>query len=215
MICDGGTTYSKIYDANTKELRIIPTKNLPLEEKLWFQIATGHAVKNRCNTYINELVALAEGAKAMVNDETFVALDVGSRDTKFVNIDKGKVNNLDWNTSCGGNLGFTLELLGNYYEIDYNKLKVADQMVPVACGLLGIEKIFDEINKGLNPKMGVAMFIKGMAYNTYNFCQKPNKIYLSGGLTQNKCFVDSLREYCEVNLLGRDVLIKGLLEIAK
>ena len=119
---------------------------------------------------------------------------------------------MDWNTSCGGNLGFTLELLGNYYNIDYDALHPTEEMVPVACGLLGIEKIFDEINKGLSPQLGVAKFINGMAYNTYNFCQKPQKIYLSGGLTQNKCFVNSLAGIV-VHLLGRDVLIKGLLRL--
>ena len=213
LICDGGTTYSKIYNVHTGDLEILPTKDLILKKDRWFQLATGHSTKHHCDKYINELVALAEGALTLVDEEDFVVLDIGSRDTKFVQIKKGQVNNLDWNTSCGGNLGFTLELLGNYYNIDYDTLNPTEEMVPVACGLLGIEKIFDEINKGLSPQLGVAKFINGMAYNTYNFCQKPHKIYLSGGLTQNICFVNSLAKYCEVHLLGRDVLIKGLLRL--
>ena len=32
----------------------------------------------------------------------------------------------------------------------------------------------------------------------------------AGGFCENKCFVDSLKNYCEVNVLGRFMLCEGL-----
>ena len=78
-----------------------------------------------------------------------------------------------------------------------------------------IEKVFDEINNGLLPETGVAKFIKGLAKNSYSFAKKPIHLYLSGGFVNNRCFVDTLKQYTNVNLLGRDVLIHGLLRISK
>lgn len=215
LFCDGGTTYSKIYNSDTDTLTIIPTKDLLKEKDFSVDYGTGHLMKTRAESYINELVALAEGGRGSIKDEDYVILDIGSRDTKYVRVQQGEVTSLDWNTSCGGNLGFTVELLGNYYNIDFKELAPVPQGVAVACGLLGIEKIFDEINSGLNAEESVAKFIRGIALNTFNFCQKPKKIYLSGGFSENHCFVNSLRDLTEVEVLGRNVLIKGLISIAK
>ena len=54
----------------------------------------------------------------------------------------------------------------------------------------------------------VAMFIKGLAKNIHNFAGGGEKIYLSGGLCENRLFVNSFP--CEVTLLGRYVQIEGL-----
>ncbi|MFZ5944615.1 MAG: ATPase [Bacillota bacterium] len=214
IYCDGGSTYTKLLDHNGK-IKIIATKELIKDRNRWFDIATGHSMKNYCGTYVNELVALAHGSLALVPDNNFTVVDIGSRDTKYIIVKDRQVSSLDWNTSCGGNLGFTLELLGQFYHLSYDYLLPNQEKVPVACGLLGIEKIFDEINRGLTPEDGVAKFIHGMALNIYQFCQSPSTLYLSGGLAENKCFVKTLEKYCTINTLGRDVLLKGLVEIAK
>lgn len=214
IYCDGGSTYTKILysDGQTK---IIPTKEMLEDKTIWFDIATGHAARNRCSLYVNELIALTHGTLSMIDDENFTVVDIGSRDTKYVTVINRRVTGLDWNTSCGGNMGFTLELLGQYYSIDYNLLKSDPRKIPVACGLLAIEKILDEINNGSTPEQAIAMFINGLCHSMYQFCQSPTKIYLSGGLTENNCFMQTLSNYCAVKSLGRDVLLQGLIEISK
>ena len=76
------------------------------------------------------------------------------------------------------------------------------------CGVLGMGAIFDKISDGLPPEQAVAMFIKGLAKNIHNFAGGVEKIYLSGGLCENRLFVNSFP--CEVTLLGRYVQIEGL-----
>ncbi len=215
LLCDGGSTYSKILDTEINDLRIIPTKDLVKDSQRHFHYATGHSSKSHCVHYVNELIALAEGGLQLVDESNFTILDIGSRDMKYVTFIDRQPQNMDWNSSCGGNMGFTVEVLGNYYDIDYSLLNPVSQSIPVTCGLLGVEKVFDEINNGLDPEIGVAKFLHGMAKISYSFSQKPGVVYLSGGFVNNQCFIRSLEEYCDVRLLGRDVLINGLVKIAQ
>ncbi len=174
ICCDGGSSYCKIYEND--EYRIIPTKKLVSEDNHYFDYATGYAVKKRSKKYINQLIALAEGGLALIKESDFTILDIGGRDTKYITFKDRELSNLNWNISCGGNMGFTVEILGNYYNIDYKELTPLNETIPVACGLLGIEKVFDEINNGNKPEVGVAKFLNGMALNAWHFAGKPKKI---------------------------------------
>ena len=69
----------------------------------------------------------------------------------------------------------------------------------------------DDIAKGASPECAISKFIHGIAFNTWNFAKKADKIYLSGGFCENKCFVDSLSLYCTPVKLGRFVLCEGIL----
>ena len=70
----------------------------------------------------------------------------------------------------------------------------------------------DSISNGINPAEAIARFVHGIAFNAWNFFIFPEKIFLSGGFCENKCFVDSLSVYCKVELLGRFVLCEGLIK---
>jgi len=215
LLCDGGTSYSKIYDTDTQQLTIIPTKELVRNQTRYFDYATGHSSKSATTHYVNELIALAEGGLQLVQQSNFTLLDIGSRDMKFVQFYDRQPVNMDWNSSCGGNIGFTVEVLARHYDIEYDSLEPVKESIPVTCGLLGVEKVFDEINNGLLPEVGIAKFLKGIAKVSFHFAKKPTDIYLSGGFNLNRCFVNILKEFCQVNLLGRDVLTQGLLKIAQ
>ena len=56
----------------------------------------------------------------------------------------------------------------------------------------------------------IAKYIHGIAFNAWNFAQKPDTIYLSGGFCESECFVKSLENYCKVEKLGRFVLVQGV-----
>ena len=213
-LCDGGSSYCKIYESETNDCTIIPTKDLVSENNYWFDYATGYLFKNRCNKYINQLIAIAEGGLKIIKEKDFTILDIGGRDTKYVTFKNHELHSLNWNTSCGGNMGFTVEILGNYYNIDYKKLNPVEEFIPVACGLLGVERVFDEINKGFKPEFGIAKFLHGMARNAWHFAGKPEKVYLSGGFCLNRCFIKTFERYCEIEILGRFVPLIGLQKIA-
>jgi len=206
LLADMGTQYTKIFDTDKDEYKII--KSMEWQKEIKADIACGHNCKHKAKQEVNELVALAKGAQALIEDESFVLVDVGGRDIKSVTFKDGEYAGCDWNYMCGAMAGFTVELLGDYFNIDYNKLAVAQEHITVMCGVLGMGTIFDKIADGIPSERAVAMFIKGIAKSVHIFAGKGEKIYLSGGLCENKLFVNSFP--CQVVPLGRYVQIEGL-----
>lgn len=207
---DAGTTWSKILkvEGENKKYSIIRTtdiKNLDIE----FEISTGHSAKNS-KKYENEVVALSFGVKKY---DSGIFLDLGSRDAKWVQLNNKKFKDMDWNTNCASATGATIEMLLKFYDADINKLIPTKEKYSITCGIFGLEKIMDDISKGVMAESAISKFITGIAYNAYNFTKKPEKIYLSGGFCENKCFIDALKFYTDVIPLGRFVLVDGLYDI--
>ena len=190
---------------------ILSTKELP--GNLHVDLATGHNGRRFADRYVNELIALARGGEAMIASPDYVLLDCGSRDIKFVAYKNGVLKDMGWNTECGASMGFTIELLEKYYDLDYQKMRAPDKTFSVTCGVLGMSHIFDAVIAGMPVSEAVARLIKGIALNAYLFCGAPDRLYLSGGLCANPVFVGSLP--CEVVPLGRYLLLKGLARYAE
>ena len=162
----------------------------------------------------NEIIALANGSKNIIDKDATI-LDLGSRDAKWIRFKDGKFHDMDWNTSCASSTGATVEMLLKFYNVSREELSFNEEKFAVTCGIFGLEKIMDDISNGAKPVEAISKFVHGIAYNAWNFAKKPEKIYLSGGFCENKCFVDSLRYYCEVVLLGRFMLCEGLVNSDK
>lgn len=207
LLADFGTSYSKILDTDKKDgPRIIPTKELP--SSFMADLATGHNAGRRSRRSINELTALARGGYALIKRPDFVLLDCGSRDIKFVRFHDGEVADMGWNAECGASMGFTIELLSTYYNLNYAAISPPTTGFSVTCGVLGMSHIFDAIIAGASEAEAVAGFVRGIALNAYRFAHEPEEIYLSGGLCANPLFVACLP--CTVHTLGRFVLLSGL-----
>lgn len=210
---DAGTSWTKILEitGDEKTTRIIPTKEFA-RLGLEYDNATGHMV-NKAEKYQNEVLSLAYGAKKVLNNpENATIVDIGSRDIKWVRFENGKYRDLDWNGSCGSVTGATVEMLCKFYGVAVENLPPQRERIPVTCGVFGMEKIMDELVSGVSADVAIAKYIHGIAYNTWVFAKNPEKIYLSGGFCMNNCFVESLKYYAEVELLGRFVLLEGLQE---
>ena len=215
LLADCGTIWSKILDTETNALEVIETSELLRRDDRVFDLATGHLGASRARRCENELVALALGALARVEDDSFVVVDVGGRDTKLCRFEGRRIRDINWNQACGATTGFTLDLLARHYDIDYHRLDPADDAIPVTCGVFGIERIFDAVVQGEAPERGVARFVRGVASNVAAFAGRPERLYLSGGLCANRCFVRSLEAYADVIPLGRDVPLQGLREVLR
>lgn len=100
---------------------------------------------------------------------------------------------MDWNTNCASATGATIEMLLKFYGVDVQNLIPNKEKYPVTCGIFGLEKIMDDVSGGISPEVAISKFITGVAFNAYNFTKRPNKIYLSGGFCENKCFVEALK----------------------
>ncbi|MBR6126278.1 ATPase [bacterium] len=215
---DAGTTYSKIIsdenfidseyfveDMNGRYYYILPSKIIKAKN-----IIPTASCGHMANANENEIIALANGAKKRDIDSDATILDLGSRDAKWINFRNGKFHDMDWNTSCASSTGATVEMLMKFYDIKPEDLMYEEEKFTVTCGIFGMEKIMDSISVGEKPSHAVSKFIHGIAYNAWNFSKQPKKLYLSGGFCENKCFVKSLEQYCEVVQLGRFVLCEGL-----
>ncbi len=209
-IADCGSTWTKILDLESDLLEIIQTKELVKRADAFFEVATGHGGRIRCSKYKNELIALAEGGLRLVGEEDFSLMDVGGRDIKFVRFVGRKVDKLDWNLACGSTTGATVELLGGYYDIDFESLEPADKWINVTCGVFGMEHVLEHISTGTTPEESVAMFLHGVVRNVYDFAGRPEHLYLSGGFCDNPCFLKTIEKYCSVQALGRTVPLEGL-----
>lgn len=213
ILGDFGTSYCKFWDITTPDTQptIVATKDLPPD--LDVTIATGHNGKRFAEHYVNELIALARAGELLIDAPSYVLLDCGSRDIKFVAMGDGTLKDMGWNTECGASMGFTIELLEKYYNLDYANMSAPERTFSVTCGVLGMSHIFDAVIAGTPVAEAVASFIKGIALNAFRFSGSPEKLYLSGGLCDNPVFVNSFP--CEVISLGRFTLLKGLQHYAQ
>lgn len=206
---DSGTTWTKILKIDDKKTyEVIPSLEFR-KMKLDITKCTGHSLIKEKNIYENEVIALARGAKEYLEDD-FLALDLGSRDIKYVQFENKKFKDLNWNTSCASATGATIEMLLKFYKVGCEELEFTKEKYAVTCGIFGLEKIMDDVSQGLEPKIAIAKFIHGIAFNAFNFAKNPEKICISGGFCENKCFIESLSQYCLVKPLGRFVLVDGL-----
>ncbi len=208
LLADFGTSYCKLWDTDTFSPQLIATKMI--DQSLRVDIATGHNGKRHSDRYVNELTALAHGGSALIDADEYTLLDCGSRDIKFIHQDQGRIKNMGWNTECGASMGFTIELLERYYDLDFTTMRVPASSFSVTCGVLGMSNIFDSVVSGESEVEAVAKFVKGIALNAYNFAGSPETVYLSGGLCNNPLFVASFP--CQVICLGRFVLLQGLFQ---
>lgn len=213
ILGDFGTSYCKFLhlDDPLAQPTITPTRDLPAGLRI--DLATGHNGKRFASRYVNELIALARGGERLIEEESYVLLDCGSRDIKYVAIAGGELADMGWNAECGASMGFTIELLENYYRLDYNTMKAPKQTFNITCGVLGMSHIFDAVINGVEVEEAVARFVKGIAINAFRFAGSPKKLYLSGGLCENSLFIDCLP--CETVPLGRFVLLEGLKTVAE
>jgi len=217
LLIDAGTSYIKTYDTVTAETSVLHITDFAKNNLVRPNYTTGHNTNLvGQGIFVNELVALAEGAKVFCGNKEFNILDIGSRDMKLISFRSSNFDKCDWNTSCGAMIGFTIELIMKYFNKTPGDLRVTDKYFDITCGLLGITKFFDQISKDASIEEGLSSLINGMARFSWQFAGKPESLYLSGGLSENMVFVESLKKLVpELKPLGRFVLIEGLKKIAE
>lgn len=217
---DAGTTYSKIITIGEElkdfqETKYIEDKHyyiIPSAKIKSLNINITKACGHMANAQENEIIALANGSKSYIDNDATI-LDLGSRDAKWIRFKNKKFHDMDWNTSCASSTGATVEMLLKFYNLKREDLSFNPEKFVVTCGIFGLEKIMDDISNGNDPQEAISKFVHGIAYNAWSFAKKPQKIYLSGGFCENNCFVESLKNYCELVSLGRFVLCEGLIDV--
>lgn len=213
LLIDAGTSYIKTFDTENNEYQTHNINKLNILKNKNVLFATGHNRHVfREAKKINELVALSKGVVNIVEETEYTIIDLGSRDIKSIEFKDAKFSKCNWNSSCGAMIGFTLELMYKHFNIIESELKEVEKPIDITCGLLGITKFFDLISKNNDATNdAISSLVYGMAKYTWIFSNKCEKIYLSGGLSENKLFIYYLNKLgTNVIPLGRYVLTEGL-----
>lgn len=211
---DAGSSWCKVYETGDPEVRIVPSRKM-VSSEADFDWGTGHTARKRSNRFENDLISLTRGALELVAEDDFTMLDLGSRDAKLVEFKERRPVKLDWSVGCAAATGATLEMIGRFYEIDFDTLKIDKKWTPVTCGTYAVERIMDAVSGGDPVEQAIARFVHGLARNSFDFTGKPKSLYLSGGFTLNKPFMEALGLYTEVIAMGRTVPLVGLFAFAR
>jgi activator of 2-hydroxyglutaryl-CoA dehydratase len=213
IFADAGSSFCKTFTPGDSEVKIVSTRTMA-RDKVRFDWGTGHTARRMSVNFENDLISLSKGALALVDEDNFTMLDLGSRDSKVVSFIDRKPVQLDWSVGCAAATGATVEMIGKFYEVDFDAVTIDSKWTGVTCGTYAVERIMDSVSKGVHENVAIGRFIHGFARNCYDFSKKPDKIYLSGGFTLNKAFLTALSQYTEVILMGRTVPLAGLFAFA-
>ncbi len=214
ILGDAGSSWCKIFEIGREEIRIQPVQQM-LKSDIGFEWGTGHTARKRSRHFENDLISLTKGALALVAEEDFTMLDLGSRDAKLVSFQGRRPTKLDWSVGCAAATGATMEMLGRFYDVDFDTIEVGDQWTGVTCGTYAVERIMDAISGGDPVEDAIARFVHGLARNAFTFSGEPGTLYLSGGFTTNRAFLTALRRYTKVIPMGRTVPLAGLYAFAR
>ncbi len=206
---DAGSSWCKLFSLGDGAVTILPTREMAKED-LRFDWGTGHTARKRSDQFENDLISLSKGSLALVELEDFTVLDLGSRDAKLVSFSRRRPVKLDWSVGCAAATGATVEMLGKFYDVDFDDVPVEDDWTPVTCGTYAVERIMDQVSGGDSAQRAIGRFVHGLARNCFDFCGKPERLHLSGGFTLNVPFLSALGRYTEVVPMGRTVPLAGL-----
>lgn len=213
ILGDAGSSWCKVFEVGDEGVQLSLTREMV--QKDWrFDWGTGHTARSRSDHFENDLIALTRGALALVDEDDFTVLDLGSRDAKLVRFRGRRPVKLDWSVGCAAATGATVEMLGRFYDVDFNSLIIEDKWTPVTCGTYAVERIMDAVSNGDPVEDAIGRFVHGLARNAFDFTGGPDRLYLSGGFTLNKAFREALGRYTEVISMGRTVPLAGLFAFA-
>lgn len=211
---DAGSSWCKVFQAGDDAVRIHPVQKM-VKEDFAFDWGTGHTARRRSAHFENDLISLTKGALALVDEADFTVLDLGSRDAKLVGFRDRRPTKLDWSVGCAAATGATLEMLGRFYEVDFDTLPATGEWTSVTCGTYAVERVMDAVSNGDTAELAIARFIHGLARRAFAFSGAPEPLYLSGGFTRNRAFVEALSRYTRVISMGRTVPLAGLFAFAR
>ncbi len=206
---DAGSSFCKTFSPGDGAVTIVPSRTMARSEER-FDWGTGHTARRLSDHYENDLISLSKGSLALVDEDDFTVLDLGSRDAKLVSFAGRRPVKLDWSVGCAAATGATVEMLGRFYEVDFARVPIGDEWTSVTCGTYAVERIMDAVSGGEDESAAIGRFIHGLARNVFAFSGSPDRLYLSGGFTQNPAFMAALRRYAQVIPLGRTVPLAGL-----
>lgn len=213
ILGDAGSSWCKVFDLDEGVVHVHPVSRM-VKEDFSFDWGTGHTARRHSVHFENDLISLTRGALALVDEEDFTVLDLGSRDAKLVGFKARRPVKLDWSVGCAAATGATMEMLGRFYEVDFDALPETEEWASVTCGTYAVERIMDAISNGDAPELAVARFIHGLARHAFSFSGEPDTLYLSGGFTGNAAFTRALGRYTRIVSMGRTAPLAGLYAFA-
>ena len=92
---DAGSSFCKTFSPGDGAVTIVPSRTMARSEER-FDWGTGHTARRLSDHYENDLISLSKGSLALVDEDDFTVLDLGSRDAKLVSFAGRRPVKLDW-----------------------------------------------------------------------------------------------------------------------
>ncbi|MGL6201735.1 MAG: acyl-CoA dehydratase activase [Lachnospiraceae bacterium] len=150
---------------------------------------------------ITEITCHAKGAKIIANGDCSV-IDVGGQDTKVIIMKNGMVQDFLMNDKCSAGTGKFLEIMANRLGVTIEELfglAGAGEILPISslCTVFAESEIINYIGEGRRREDIAAGVIDSVVTKVAQLSQRKQlteRVILTGGLSNNTYFTDSLSE---------------------
>ena len=159
------------------------------------RISVEYADKN-----VTEITCHGLGGYTMAEGEDCSIIDVGGQDTKFINVQQGKVVDFLMNDKCAAGTGKFIEVMADRMGLTIEELFAlakTGEVVPISslCTVFAESEVINYMGEGKKREDLAAGVIDSVARKVANLVKRRsllNKVILTGGLSDNPYFAELL-----------------------
>ncbi|SET11720.1 acyl-CoA dehydratase activase [Anaerobranca gottschalkii] len=178
-------------------------------------VATGYGrgILSFIDKKVTEITCHGVGAY-FLDSEIRTVIDIGGQDSKVIKIDdKGNVIDFLMNDKCAAGTGRFLQVMANALDLDISQLsQVAEGAVPQninsMCTVFAESEVVSLIAEGASKESIAAGLLQSVANKTYSLISKvgvQNKVFFSGGVSQNPLLKRYLEEKLGITIYTSDM----------
>ncbi|MGF7003735.1 putative CoA-substrate-specific enzyme activase [Lachnospiraceae bacterium PFB1-21] len=176
-------------------------------------VATGYGrvAVDYADAIITEITCHGRGGFELAGADCAI-IDVGGQDTKFIVIENGVVGDFVMNDKCSAGTGKFLEVMANRLGITFEELFAlaeGGEVLPISslCTVFAESEIINHIGNGKKREdiaAGIVDSVAGKVSQLVRSAQLPEKVILTGGLSDNEYFVQCLGAKLEHKVQGTE-----------
>lgn len=163
---------------------------------------------------VTEITCHGIGAAFLFDTENSTVIDIGGQDTKVITIANGNIVDFIMNDKCSAGTGRFLEIMANTLGLTLEEmcnLARSGEGISISsmCTVFAESEVISLIGSGREKKDIAFGVVDSIANKVKSLCSKHfsggDKIYLTGGLCENKYIIERLEKKLETQVLSTDM----------
>ncbi|MEF9935480.1 MAG: acyl-CoA dehydratase activase [Clostridium sp.] len=185
-------------------------ESLGINESNTYYVSTGYGRISVpfADKKVTEITCHGIGASYLFGDSG-VVLDIGGQDTKVITIENSKVQDFLMNDKCSAGTGRFLEVMANILGLDImelSKIAMDGENVTISsmCTVFAESEVISLIGQGARKEDIAFGVLDSIASKVKSICFRHNKVdkyFLTGGLCENKYFIEMLKSKLEAEIV--------------